>query len=96
MPTPGDSIAYLTDFLMDEPAASLDPASTARVEETVMALRGDYTIVIVTHNMQQAHRISDRTALLRNGEMVEYDETEKIFTAPRDERTVAYVNGRFG
>jgi phosphate transport system ATP-binding protein len=83
-------------ILMDEPAAALDPASTARVEETIGALRGDYTIVIVTHNMQQALRVSDRTAFLLNGELIEYGETEQLFGAPRSERTDAYVNGRFG
>lgn len=83
-------------ILMDEPAAALDPASTARVEETIAALRGEYTVVIVTHNMQQAHRISDRTAFMLNGDLVEYGDTAQVFGSPKDERTRAYLSGRFG
>jgi phosphate transport system ATP-binding protein len=83
-------------ILMDEPAAALDPASTAHVEETITALRGEYTIVLVTHNMQQAIRVSDHTALMLNGELVEYGETAQVFGAPIHERTADYVHGRFG
>lgn len=83
-------------ILMDEPAAALDPASTARLEETITALRGDYTIVIVTHNMQQARRLSDRTALILNGQLVEYGETAQVFGAPTQQETADYVSGRFG
>jgi phosphate transport system ATP-binding protein len=85
-----------TVLLLDEPTASLDPISTQRVEELVYELRSDVTIIIVTHNMQQAARISDRTAFMLNGEMVEYLPTNSMFTAPKDPRTEAYVTGRFG
>lgn len=83
-------------ILMDEPTSALDPKSTLKVEQLIRKLRDDYTIVIVTHNMQQAHRISDRTAFFLNGEIVEVDDTETIFTNPADERTTDYINGRFG
>ncbi len=83
-------------LLLDEPTASLDPLSTQAIEELVYALRRDTTIVIVTHNMQQAARISDSTAFFLNGELVEMDTTNDIFTAPRDARTEAYITGRFG
>lgn len=83
-------------ILMDEPTSALDPKSTLKVEQLIRKLRDDYTIVIVTHNMQQAHRISDRTAFFLNGEVVEVDDTETIFTNPADERTTDYINGRFG
>ncbi|HTE47050.1 MAG TPA: phosphate ABC transporter ATP-binding protein PstB [Gemmatimonadaceae bacterium] len=83
-------------LLLDEPTASLDPISTQRVEELVYELRSDVTIIIVTHNMQQAARISDRTAFMLNGEMVEYLPTNSMFTAPKDPRTEAYITGRFG
>jgi phosphate transport system ATP-binding protein len=82
--------------LMDEPASALDPIATQRIEELIYELKKDYTIVIVTHNMQQAARVSDYTAFLYLGELIEYGPTETIFTAPREERTEAYVTGRFG
>lgn len=83
-------------LLMDEPTSALDPISTAKTEELVQDLKKDYTIVIVTHNMQQAARISDETACFLNGEIIEHDVTENIFTKPRDKRTEDYVTGRFG
>jgi phosphate transport system ATP-binding protein len=83
-------------LLLDEPTASLDPISTQKVEELVYELRGDMTVVIVTHNMQQAARVSDRTAFMLNGELVEYEPTGKLFTTPSDHRTEAYITGRFG
>jgi len=82
--------------LMDEPASALDPIATQRIEELIYELKRDYTIVIVTHNMQQAARISDFTAFLYMGNLVEYGPTETIFTNPREDRTEAYVTGRFG
>ena len=85
-----------TVLLLDEPTASLDPLSTQKVEELVYELRSDMTIVIVTHNMQQAARVSDSTAFFLNGELVEMGATNDIFTAPQDERTEAYITGRFG
>jgi phosphate transport system ATP-binding protein len=85
-----------TVLLLDEPTASLDPISTQAVEELVYELRSDMTIVIVTHNMQQAARVSDSTAFFLNGELVEMADTSTIFTTPRDERTEAYITGRFG
>jgi len=81
---------------MDEPASALDPISTAKVEELIHELKNNYTIVIVTHNMQQASRISDKTAFFYMGEMVEYDDTKKIFTNPGKEATQNYITGRFG
>ncbi len=81
---------------MDEPASALDPIATQRIEELIYELKKDYTIVIVTHNMQQAARVSDYTAFLYMGELIEYGPTETIFTNPREERTEAYVTGRFG
>ena len=83
-------------LLMDEPTSALDPISTAKVEELAMELKKDYTIVIVTHNMQQALRISDRTAFFLLGEMVEIGETVKLFSMPQDRRTEDYITGRFG
>jgi phosphate transport system ATP-binding protein len=83
-------------LLLDEPTASLDPASTQSVEQLIRELRGDVTIVIVTHNMQQAARISDRTAFFLLGELVEVAPTETLFTTPADDRTEAYITGRFG
>jgi phosphate transport system ATP-binding protein len=83
-------------LLMDEPASALDPISTAKIEELIFELKGHYTIVIVTHNMQQAARISDLTGFFYLGEMVEFDNTAKIFTNPADKRTEDYVTGRFG
>jgi phosphate transport system ATP-binding protein len=83
-------------LLMDEPASALDPIATQRIEELIYQLKESYTIVIVTHNMQQAARISDYTAFLYMGEMIEYGPTDTIFTNPLEERTEAYVTGRFG
>jgi phosphate transport system ATP-binding protein len=83
-------------LLMDEPASALDPASTLRIEELVEELKRDYTVVIVTHNMQQAARVADWTMFMLNGEMVEFGPTDKIFTRPDDKRTEDYVTGRFG
>lgn len=83
-------------LLMDEPTSALDPISTLKVEELTDELKKDYTILIVTHNMQQAARISDYTAFFLNGYMVEFGETDQIFTAPKDQRTEDYITGRFG
>lgn len=83
-------------ILMDEPTSALDPISTLKIEELLQTLKKDYSIIIVTHNMQQAARISDKTAFFLNGEVVEYADTEKIFNNPSDQRTEDYVNGRFG
>jgi phosphate transport system ATP-binding protein len=83
-------------ILLDEPASALDPISTAKIEELIDELAGDYTIAIVTHNMQQAARVSRYTAFMYLGEMVEFNKTNVIFTAPRDKRTQDYVTGRFG
>ena len=83
-------------LLMDEPTSALDPISTSRVEELAMELKARYTIVMVTHNMQQALRISDRTAFFLLGELVEADATEKMFSQPQDKRTEDYITGRFG
>jgi phosphate transport system ATP-binding protein len=83
-------------ILMDEPCSALDPIATARVEELILSLRELYTIVIVTHNMQQATRVSDRTAFFYLGEVVEYDTTRKIFDNPAHKRTLDYISGRFG
>ena len=83
-------------LLMDEPTSALDPMSTARVEELVSELKKDYTVVIVTHNMQQAARISDYTAFFLLGDLIEYDRTAKMITSPHDKRTEDYISGRFG
>jgi phosphate transport system ATP-binding protein len=83
-------------LLMDEPASALDPISTSKIEDLIWELKEKYTIVIVTHNMQQAGRISDNTAFFYMGDLVEYDETKKIFTNPEKERTQNYITGRFG
>ena len=83
-------------ILMDEPTSALDPISTSKVEELIYELKTKYTIVIVTHNMQQAGRVSDRTAFFYLGELVEYDDTKTIFTNPKIERTQSYITGRFG
>lgn len=83
-------------LLMDEPASALDPISTVKIEELIFQLKKDYTIVIVTHNMQQAARVSDKTAFFYLGELVEYDETNKIFTNPSVPATQNYITGRFG
>ena len=83
-------------LLMDEPTSALDPVSTAKIEELLSELRKEVTVIIVTHNMQQAARISDQTAFMLMGELVEFDETAKIFTTPRESRTERYITGRFG
>jgi phosphate transport system ATP-binding protein len=83
-------------LLLDEPASALDPGATQRIEELLYDLRGDVTIVIVTHNLQQAARVSDHTAFLLDGRLVEVDATRRLFTSPRDPRTEAYITGRFG
>ncbi|MDD4971427.1 MAG: phosphate ABC transporter ATP-binding protein PstB [Paludibacter sp.] len=82
--------------LMDEPASALDPISTAKIEDLIYELKKDYTIIIVTHNMQQASRVSDKTAYFYLGEMIEFDETTKIFTNPQQLSTQNYITGRFG
>ena len=83
-------------LLMDEPTSALAPISTSKVEDLVLSLKKDYTIIIVTHNMQQATRVSDRTAFFLLGEVVEYAETEQLFSKPQDQRTEDYISGRFG
>jgi phosphate transport system ATP-binding protein len=83
-------------ILLDEPASALDPLSTAKIEELIDELQADYTIVIVTHNMQQAARVSARTAFMYLGELIEFGDTEQIFTSPHDKRTQDYITGRFG
>jgi phosphate transport system ATP-binding protein len=83
-------------LLMDEPTSALDPISTLKIEELIQELKQDYSIVIVTHNMQQAARVSDRTAFFLNGEIVEYAVTDKLFSTPTDQRTEDYITGRFG
>jgi phosphate transport system ATP-binding protein len=83
-------------ILMDEPTSALDPISTLKVEELVQDLKKDYSIIIVTHNMQQAARISDKTAFFLNGEVIEFDKTDTIFSTPSDKRTEDYISGRFG
>ena len=81
---------------MDEPCSALDPISTAKIEELISELSNDYTIALVTHNMQQASRVSDYTAFMFLGELIEFDDTEKIFTSPSNRRTEDYITGRFG
>lgn len=83
-------------LLMDEPTSALDPISTSKIEDLIQELKQRYTVVIVTHNMQQAARISDKTAFFLTGEVIEFDDTEKIFSTPVDERTRDYISGRFG
>ncbi|QNL44803.1 phosphate ABC transporter ATP-binding protein [Oscillibacter hominis] len=83
-------------LLMDEPTSALDPISTSKIEDLALELKKDYTIVMVTHNMQQAARISDRTAFFLLGEVIEFGETEQLFSVPRDKRTEDYITGRFG
>ena len=83
-------------ILMDEPTSALDPISTSKIEDLISELKKDYTIVIVTHNMQQAARISDETGFFLNGELIEYNNTKDIFTVPSDKRTEDYITGRFG
>ncbi|CCQ98269.1 phosphate ABC transporter (ATP-binding protein) [[Clostridium] ultunense Esp] len=83
-------------LLMDEPTSALDPISTAKIEDLIQELKKNYTIVIVTHNMQQATRVSDKTAFLLNGELIEFDQTVDLFSVPKDKRTEDYITGRFG
>ena len=83
-------------LLMDEPTSALDPISSAKIEDLAVSLKREYTIVMVTHNMQQAARISDKTAFFLLGEVIEFDETERLFSIPRDKRTEDYITGRFG
>jgi phosphate transport system ATP-binding protein len=83
-------------ILFDEPCSGLDPISTAKVEEAMLKLKADYTLVLVTNNVKQAARVGDRTAFFLNGELIELDNTDKIFTAPSDERTDGYIRGKFG
>ena len=83
-------------LLMDEPTSALDPISTAKIEDLAVELKNDYTIIMVTHNMQQAARISDKTAFFLLGEVIEYNDTEKLFSMPEDKRTEDYITGRFG
>jgi phosphate transport system ATP-binding protein len=83
-------------LLMDEPASALDPIATQRIEELIYDLKQTYTIVIVTHNMQQAARVSEETGFFHLGKLVEFDATDRIFTSPREEQTEAYITGRFG
>ena len=83
-------------LLMDEPTSALDPISTIKIEELATELKKNYTIVIVTHNMQQATRISDKTAFFLHGEIVEFDETQRIFSNPKEQKTLEYITGRFG
>ena len=83
-------------ILMDEPCSALDPIATAKIEELIHELRGRYAIAIVTHNMQQAARVSQRTAFFHLGELVEYGKTSEIFTNPREQRTQDYITGRYG
>ena len=87
---------YPEVLLMDEPTSALDPVSTSKIEDLMEDLKKNYTIVIVTHNMQQAARVSDYTAFFLVGEIVEFDTTDKIFSAPADKRTEDYISGRFG
>ena len=81
---------------MDEPTSALDPISTSKIEDLVIDLKKEYTVIIVTHNMQQATRVSDKTAFFLLGEVVEFNETEKLFSNPNDQRTEDYITGRFG
>ena len=81
---------------MDEPTSALDPISTSRIEDLAIELKNDYTIIMVTHNMQQATRISDNTAFFLLGEMIEYDKTEQLFSMPKNKKTEDYITGRFG
>ena len=83
-------------LLMDEPTSALDPISTGKIEELAQELKNDYTIVIVTHNMQQAARISDKTGFFLLGELIEFGDTDEVFDSPRDKRTEDYITGRFG
>jgi phosphate transport system ATP-binding protein len=85
-----------TVMLLDEPSSALDPISNAKVEDLIVDLKKEYSIIIVTHNMQQASRISDKTAFFLSGDLIEYDHTEKIFTNPSVKKTEEYISGRFG
>ena len=92
-----DGVAHASDIvLMDEPCSALDPIATLKVEELIWELKSEYTFVIVTHSMQQASRVSDKTAFFYLGEVVEYDDTNTMFTNPREKRTEEYISGRFG
>ncbi len=82
--------------LLDEPCSALDPIATAKIEDMLVELKKDYTVVIVTHNMQQAARVSDYTGFFMMGELVEYDDTTELFTKPKKQRTEDYITGRFG
>ena len=81
---------------MDEPTSALDPISTSKIEDVVIDLKSKYTIIMVTHNMQQATRVSDKTAFFLLGDMIEYGDTEELFSMPKDKRTEDYITGRFG
>ena len=83
-------------ILMDEPTSALDPISTSKIEDLVIDLKNKYTIIMVTHNMQQATRVSDKTAFFLLGDMIEYGDTEELFSMPKDKRTEDYITGRFG
>lgn len=83
-------------ILMDEPTSALDPISTSKIEDLVIDLKSKYTIIMVTHNMQQATRVSDKTAFFLLGDMIEYGDTEELFSMPKDKRTEDYITGRFG
>ena len=83
-------------ILFDEPCSGLDPISTAKVEEAMVELKKDYTLILVTNNVKQAVRVGDNTAFFLSGELIELDKTDKIFTAPSDERTDGYISGKFG
>ena len=83
-------------LICDEPTSALDPISTSKIEDLAMELKHDYTIIMVTHNMQQATRIADKTAFFLLGQVIEFDDTEKMFSKPQDKRTEDYITGRFG
>ena len=83
-------------ILLDEPTSALDPISTSKIEDLLLEIKNNYTIVIVTHNMQQATRISDKTAFFLHGEIIEFDETERLFSMPKNKKTEDYITGRFG
>ena len=90
------SKAKLDEILMDEPTSALDPISTSKIEDLAVELKKDYTVIMVTHNMQQAARISDKTAFFLLGEIIEFSDTEQMFSMPKDKRTEDYITGRFG
>ncbi len=83
-------------ILLDEPTSALDPISTMKIEDLLVEIKNNYTIIIVTHNMQQATRVSDKTAFFLHGEVVEFNETEKLFSMPKNKKTEDYITGRFG